>query len=145
MNKFFFIIPFYDKGNIIPQDYFIKALKKFIYIDFLSVNDGSTDEKKEIIEKFFTSFSNEKVLNLDKNQGKLVAIRSGVLHSKDLSCDYFGYIDTVLSTPILEMKMLLDFAKANQSLKVVKGNTKIKFKEFINFPFQLLKSYSHVR
>lgn len=127
MNKFFFIIPFCDKENIIPQDYFIKALKNFIDIDFLLVNDQSTNETKEIIEKLFTSFSNETVLNLDKKQGKATAICSGVLHSKEFSYDYFGSIDADLSTPILEMKMLLDFAKIESKFK----NSERKYKNKI--------------
>lgn len=125
MNKSLFIIPFYNEEKRIPLDEFVFAFSEFSDIDFLLVNDGSTDKTKEIIQNFATFFSNVTALNLDNNQGKAQAIRSGVLHCKELNYDYFGYLDADLSTPISEIKMLLDFAKANQNLKIVMG-TRIK-------------------
>jgi glycosyltransferase involved in cell wall biosynthesis len=125
MAKALFIIPFYNEEKRILINEFALAFKNFNTIDFLLVNDGSFDLTQKIIENFSIPFSNVKVLNLEKNQGKAEAIRMGMLHSKNLDYDYFGYLDADLSTPIAEVIKLLEFAKTNPHLKLIMG-TRIK-------------------
>lgn len=125
MNKAVFIIPFFNEEKRISKHEFTLAFNEFSEIDFLLVNDGSSDGTQGIIEHFSQLFENVKALSLKINQGKAEAIRAGILHCKDFNYSYFGYLDADLSTPVSEVKKLLDFAKVNENLKIVMG-TRIK-------------------
>lgn len=122
MARALFIIPFYNEERRILIDEFALAFKSFNTIDFLLVNDGSSDFTQQIIENFSICFSNVKVLNLEKNQGKAEAIRVGILYSKDSGYNYFGYLDADLSTPIAEVVKLLEFSQINPHLKLIMGS-----------------------
>lgn len=125
MNKSLLIIPFYNEEKRIPQSEFLEAFERYQNVDFLLVNDGSSDKTLDILDDFASKFSHVKVLNLKKNGGKAEAIRSGILWAKELSYDYLGYLDADLSTPIAELIRLLEFSIANQNLQIVMG-TRIK-------------------
>jgi len=125
MNKYLFIVPFFNEEERISQDDFIEAFQKFDTIDFLLVNDGSSDKTQIALDNFAKEFLNVKTLDLKINQGKAEAIRSGILFSKDFKYQYLGYFDADLSTPISEMVRLLAFSEANPHLDITMG-TRIK-------------------
>lgn len=62
MYKSVFIIPFYNEQKRVLINEFALT---FNTINFLLVNDGSSDFTKQIIKNFSISFSNVKVLNLE--------------------------------------------------------------------------------
>lgn len=78
-------------------------------IDFLFVNDGSTDNTLEILQKLSDKHTQISVLDLPKNSGKAEAVRQGVLHCKNLNYNYIGYWDADLSTPLSEIIRFLTF------------------------------------
>lgn len=83
--------PTYNRKDKIVNLY--KSLKKQKYIDFewLIVDDGSTDNTKELIDKFI----NEKEINVryyyQKNSGKHIAFNTGIEHAKG---DLFVCVDS---------------------------------------------------
>ena len=121
MNKSLFIIPFYNEEKRIPRDEFMQSFSNFKEVDFLLVNDGSSDKTQSILNDFSNKFTNVKILELTKNKGKAEAIRNGILNSQNLNYNYFGYLDADLSTPISEIIKLLEFSKRNSELKIVMG------------------------
>jgi len=76
------IIPAYNESNTI-----LDILQKVtgleipgIELGIIAVNDGSTDDTKELVENFISSHTNKNVrlLNQAKNQGKGAAIHRGI-------------------------------------------------------------------
>lgn len=83
------IIPAYNESSTI-----LDILQKVggleipgIEIEIIVVNDCSTDDTKELVEKFISGHSskNTKLLNQEKNQGKGAAIHKGI---REASGDY---------------------------------------------------------
>lgn len=74
---------------------------------FLFVNDGSRDNTADVLQELCDKFSEHcTFLNLKKNVGKAEAIRQGTLYllQQNEECDYVGFMDADLSTPLSEIK-----------------------------------------
>jgi len=87
------VIPVYNEEVFIEK--FFKNIKQKITssaeLEFVFVDDGSTDYSSKILKKIANNFGNIKIITLDKNYGKQVAITAGM---KEASGDF------VLVTPI---------------------------------------------
>ena len=90
----------------------VKTFEAFLYeghevVHFLFVNDGSTDNTQELINKICDTFPERaKTKHLVKNGGKAEAIRQGMLFlmEEKLKCDYAGFMDADLATPLDEIE-----------------------------------------
>ncbi len=118
MSKIAIIIPFYNESNRIDLSVFDKAFRQYSYYDFLLVDDGSSDDTFQKLSSF-SNHKNVTVISLTVNSGKAEAIRKGVLNSTDY--DYIAYFDADFSTPIDQLKKLIDFALDNKGYKIVMG------------------------
>lgn len=87
------------------------------------VNDGSTDNTLEVLEKLQAKNKNIiSVLNLEKNGGKAEAVRQGVLHlSQNKELDYIGFLDADLSTDFKDFKDLVDTIE-HSDYEIVSGS-----------------------
>ncbi len=116
-----FIIPFFNEAQrMVSADYqqiFIQVTK----VDFVLVDDGSTDKTFEMLENLALEFGHVSTIRLAANSGKAEAIRHAVLSIK-LQYDYIGYLDADLSTPVSEMLKILKFAKDHPQQKIVMGS-----------------------
>lgn len=119
-----FIIPLYNEENRIATDEYEAAFNLSGSVDFLLVNDGSTDKTLPILEQFASRFPQVKILNLTENAGKAEAIRKGILSVRN-DYEYIGYLDADFATPVSEMLVLLRFAKSHPHFDIVMG-TRIK-------------------
>ena len=75
------IVPVYNEEKTflkILEKY--NPLKKKINIELIIVNDGSNDNTKNLIENNSSMF--DKVIHLNKNQGKGTAVREGLKIAK---------------------------------------------------------------
>ena len=80
------IFPLFNEENRLPK--LFKKIKKFTlknkyYLDFIFVNDGSTDKSLTLIKAFKKQNKaiKIKILNYKKNKGKGYALKQGVLAS----------------------------------------------------------------
>ncbi len=76
------VVPVYNFAKGVEQT--IDRINKFLNknpdnFEIIFVNDGSTDKTAEVIEKFCND--NIKLINLDSNQGKGVAVKAGIMQS----------------------------------------------------------------
>ncbi|MCT4616842.1 MAG: glycosyltransferase family 2 protein [Candidatus Gracilibacteria bacterium] len=90
------IIPAYNEGERIEKVLKI-ALNNDLISEIIIVNDGSTDNTKEVISNFISKNSDksEKVnfIDLEKNSGKTNAVITGI---KASSSDYLLFLDSDL-------------------------------------------------
>jgi glycosyltransferase involved in cell wall biosynthesis len=99
--KLTIIVPLYNEKKRIVQ--LIAKLKNFLLVthvlevDFLLVDDGSSDGTKEIALDLIQNHKKIKILSYDQNAGKGAAVFFG-FHSAE--SDYVGFMDADLATPL---------------------------------------------
>ncbi|MFA5644889.1 MAG: dolichyl-phosphate beta-glucosyltransferase [Candidatus Ratteibacteria bacterium] len=100
------VVPAYnEEKRIIPTlneiSAYFKARKK--NFEIIVVNDGSSDNTQQIIERFCRENRETILLSLEKNSGKGAAVKAGVLHAHGA---LILFSDSDLSTPIKEFEKL---------------------------------------
>lgn len=113
MQKTKIVIPCYNESARLNLNVFEHFLKQETEIDFLFVNDGSTDTTYELLQSFQQNHSNRvSVLNLKLNSGKAEAVRQGVIEAcKCEEYEVVGFWDADLATPLSEIPHFLSMMK----------------------------------
>ena len=91
MNQALFIIPFYNEGKRISFEEYRQIIDDSKEIDFLLINDGSSDDTLSVLNKLSDELKNCTVYDLPQNSGKAEAIRQGVLYNQK-EYEYIGYL-----------------------------------------------------
>jgi glycosyltransferase involved in cell wall biosynthesis len=114
MSRAIIIVPCYNEARRFEPRVFQAFAREHRQLQFLFVNDGSTDGTLELLQALACSdpecFA---VCNLAENRGKAEAVRQGVLRAFATAsgAEYLGYWDADLATPldvILTFCALLD-------------------------------------
>lgn len=117
------VIPCYNEEHRIKLDAFDQFMALNDSVDFLFVNDGSTDDTANIISEFCKNRAHCKLLDLEMNGGKAEAIRQGVLsidNQQDYS--YVGFFDADLATPLSEIPYFItEINKRDRRLLFIMG------------------------
>ena len=115
------IIPTFNENKIIEKNLnkIINYFSKKIPFEVILINDGSTDNTKEIINNF--KFSNLVVLNNPINLGKGAALKLGFKKSKG---DMVLIVDADLSTSIEQFDIL--YKKYLEGYNIVIGSRSTK-------------------
>jgi dolichyl-phosphate beta-glucosyltransferase len=112
------VIPAYNEQNRIAVT-LEKIIQYLQECDFSSevvvVDDGSSDKTKEIIESFYEKPIPLKLIHFSSNHGKGWAIKAGVQASKGR---YILFTDADLSTPITEVRKLLDYLEKDYDIAI---------------------------
>ena len=109
------VIPCFNEEKRLPlEDY-----KRFLSqsnINFLFVDDGSTDQTLKVLEELRSFFSTRvHIIHMHMNVGKAEAVRTGVLKAKYMEeTDIIGFMDADLSTPFDEIPYFLDAFAENK-------------------------------
>lgn len=119
------IIPVYQEMLRFNFKQFLKEAKQNNHIDFLFIDDGSTDlfnvKMKEICSSNF--LDNVKIVKLENNMGKGFALKKGITESIQMGYHFIGILDADFSAPISEISKL--FAIIEQSkIDVICGSRK---------------------
>lgn len=112
------IIPFYNESARIDKELLTTTFLQYQHYDFLLMDDGSSDDTFQILSSF-SGHTNVSVLALKVNSGKAEAIRNGVMNAGVY--DFIAYFDADFSTPIDQLKRLIDVAVENKQYKIVMG------------------------
>lgn len=106
------VIPCYNEAERLNPCAFLRILEEHRELSFLFVNDGSRDNTIEILNTLSKKEpARIAVLDLERNSGKAEAVRRGVLKAIEAPCDYVGYWDADLASPleaIIEFRSILD-------------------------------------
>lgn len=113
MTKCAIIIPCYNEAERLELEQFSRFLEQHSEFSFLFVNDGSSDNTGALLKEFCSNYSNASFLELEKNSGKAEAVRTGMLHAKDLQVSFVGFCDADLATPLDEFCNMLALAMEN--------------------------------
>jgi glycosyltransferase involved in cell wall biosynthesis len=112
MNSLSIIIPAYDESNRIGAS--LKSILNYATgagrrIELIVVDDGSSDNTVEIVEKFISDFAaigaELRVLHNPGNRGKGYSVRHGMLSATG---EIVLFTDADLSSPISEASKLID-------------------------------------
>lgn len=88
------VVPFLNEEKAIPI--FCDTMENYIMklpfpVEFVFVNDGSSDQSLEILLNYkFKNIKKAKIVNLSKNFGAHAAIRAGIAKSSFDICTWFG-------------------------------------------------------
>ncbi len=116
------VVPCYNEESRLKLFEF-KKFSSENEIDFLFVNDGSTDKTLSILQKLSADVSQITCLNLEVNQGKAEAVRLGILSSvKKAQYDYVGFWDADLATPLYEIPRMLNEIHKNDEVITIIGS-----------------------
>jgi glycosyltransferase involved in cell wall biosynthesis len=107
MPKTALVIPCYNEEKRLSLPAFKAAMETYPELTFYFVDDGSADNTYEILHEFSGNYSRAKVLRLEKNAGKAVAVRHGILASIKDGNVLTGFWDADLATPLSEMKAFI--------------------------------------
>jgi glycosyltransferase involved in cell wall biosynthesis len=93
------------------------------WVEFLFVNDGSTDGTLQMLEKLrCTSPDTIRVLDQQPNKGKAEAVRNGMLEAMSTDADFVGFWDADLATPLAALPRFLEVLEDRSGVDVVLGS-----------------------
>lgn len=117
------VIPCYNEENRLSSALFRDFIDKNVGYHLCFVNDGSTDNTLEVLEKLRAG-NEEKIsiYNCEKNGGKAEAVRQGIQFlTENIEFDYIGYLDADLSTDFRDFDDLVKTI-GNSDYKIVSGS-----------------------
>lgn len=96
------VIPCYNESKRLDIATWISIEQKYTDVELFFVNDGSTDNTKDIIGDLANRFGRIHLVHLDRNRGKAGAVRQAMLDLLSADFDFVGYLDADLATPFDE-------------------------------------------
>ena len=129
------IIPCYNESMRLPFNKYLDFLKLNKQVKIIFVDDGSTDNTKNIVNKLSDKFPKQiKILSYKKNKGKGNAVRDGFLYAvRQKMSGNLAYLDADLSTSLEECELLSK--KINDKIKFVFGSRISKSNNIIKRKF----------
>jgi dolichyl-phosphate beta-glucosyltransferase len=114
------VVPCFNEEHRLPVDAFRAFAPEGLRVEFLFVNDGSTDGTLRLLESLQAADpARNSVLNLERNSGKAEAVRLGMLAAMDRKPDYFGFWDADLATPLTEIPRFMDAFVSRAEIEMV--------------------------
>lgn len=116
------VVPCYNEEQRLPVDAFRNFALDGQQVEFLFVNDGSTDGTLQRLEKLRAEDPKRfAVLHLEKNSGKAEAVRRGTVAAMERSPAVVGFWDADLATPLTEIPSFLDIFEDRPEIDMVFG------------------------
>ena len=112
MNKTILVIPCFNEESRIKSEEFIEALDMCPDLNWLFVNDGSTDGTLNTLRALQKGHEDRiHIHDLGENNGKGEAVRQGLLKAIQLGTSVTGFFDADLATPMNEVLRLVELTK----------------------------------
>ena len=120
------VVPCYNEAHRFRTEPFLEFLAADGPIDFLFVNDGSSDKTLVMLDAMRRGHE-DRISILDKkiNGGKGEAIRDGMreaLGASGAGCEYIGFWDADLATPLYAIPQLLRQLEETPHLQMIFGS-----------------------
>lgn len=116
------VVPCFNEAERIDLDRFADFAAQHPGFSFLFVNDGSTDQTREILQGLQARNPDWcELLDLDVNQGKAEAVRRGMIRASASNPDAIGYFDADLATPLDALPRMVDVLRRRPETHLVMG------------------------
>lgn len=103
------IIPCFNEENRLNINTFVEFSKFHPDIQFLFVNDGSTDGTLSILQQLSDAYPKIYYLDIQPNCGKAEAVRKGMMYAvQNYDSEFIGFWDADLATPLTEIPIFID-------------------------------------
>jgi len=121
MTRTAIIIPCYNEAERLKPSAFVNFAAENRSVHFIFVNDGSSDDTPAVIAGLATT-DPDRFLHVDlkRNAGKAEAVRRGFLRAFEDTCDYIGFWDADLSTPLDTIGAFTDLL-SDDTIQIVIG------------------------
>ena len=120
------VIPCFNEAERIKKQEFVNFVEAYDFIEFIFVNDGSTDNTSEIIHEIIRSNPDKlHLVNLQKNSGKAEAVRQGFLSAFDDNYTYIGFWDADLATPLRTINNFYNILQSGNADIVIGSRVKL--------------------
>jgi glycosyltransferase involved in cell wall biosynthesis len=114
------VVPCFNEEQRLPLDAFRNFMCDGARVEFLFVNDGSTDGTLAILETLRTQNpARYSVLDLERNSGKAEAVRRGIIAALERAPDLVGFWDADLATPLGEIRGFLEVFASRPEIEMV--------------------------
>src|SRR5438876_8790186 len=110
------VVPCYNEAERLDATAFRDFQLPDDEIEFLFVNDGSTDTTSQVL-----ATTGARIVNLEKNSGKAEAVRRGILAALDRSSEFVGFWDADLATPLSELPGFMEIMGSRPEIDIVFG------------------------
>ena len=122
MGETLLVVPCFNEARRLPGDAFRAFCARTPSVDFLFVNDGSTDATLERLRELERELAGRvSVLDLERNGGKADAVRRGMCAAFKSSAEHVGYWDADLATPLDEIPRFVALLAARPHVELVMG------------------------
>jgi glycosyltransferase involved in cell wall biosynthesis len=117
------VVPCFNEAPRLNTDAFLDYLSTVQDVDFLFVDDGSTDATAHVLNEL-CSRAPERVsaLFLPSNRGKGEAVRAGINKAMNHGYKYCGFWDADLATPLSAITRFMTVLDQNPNVSVVIGS-----------------------
>jgi len=116
------VIPCFNEAKRLDLATFEQFAAENPETNFLFVDDGSTDDTRQILDGLATRISDRaSVLVLEQNSGKAEAVRRGVNRALEAEPTYVGYWDADLATPLPVIREFSQLLEGNPQLQMIMG------------------------
>ncbi len=120
------IVPCYNEALRLNPIKFLEFAQQNKTVNFIFVNDGSTDNTHEILQKILESNTDQiQYIKLEKNSGKAEAVRSGCLKAISFQYKNIGFWDADLATPLSSIIVLCNILKSEDIKLVMASRVKL--------------------
>jgi len=120
--KSIIVIPCFNESLRFPINTFSKFLREQNFVQFIFVDDGSTDNTFQILKSLNKKNpKNTDILRFPKNSGKAEAVRQGMLLAFSKKPDLVGFWDADLATPLSEVSRFISIFSTYPEIKWVFG------------------------
>lgn len=117
------VVPCYNEASRLDVQAFLSALPGLPGVDFLMVDDGSTDGTHFLLESLAAQAPGRiSFLKMDRNGGKAEAVRQGLLAASARDAAFVGFWDADLATPLNAICDMLRLGARFDDVAVIFGS-----------------------
>ncbi len=119
MQRAVVVVPCYNESARLDRDEFVRLVED-PNISLLFVDDGSTDDTREVLTEFVAEHPERMaLLALHANRGKAEAVRQGMLKALRDEPAVVAFIDADLATPVDEVARLTQIAQESEADAII--------------------------
>ena len=124
MPKTTVVVPCFNEAERLPEDAFAQFIERCPGVDFLFVNDGSSDGTEQLLRGLEKREpARYRVCSLGVNGGKAEAVREGICAAlaRETRPRYVGFWDADLATPLAAIPEFIAVLEERSELQMVFG------------------------